>query len=328
MATSLAEELYHTIEGEPYCKFPTRLNPESGVERGQLSKIKKILGNDTDIELSWFFTWQYRIKPTGMFELFLKYCGTEPDEIRDELIKFIYDNHEDIEKTVKNCLPTDLSLSGWILRMTHKTNPGDEITLYLLCKLFHRHAVIIIKTGLWTTLKTTKNDGELMILAKCDICLILVGNGNTGYGEVIDVTPNKAGKKCAKHKKPPPTTGMTFQQAVQVETDSKEQSKKKRKWQTPSVNSLNILPDTGKSHNTRESNGTRTCHTSHELRKTYRDINYKDLDVKGEETSPPQKRTVSVAKQLRTPSYPRRKSQGIITRNRLQKFASRTPEHI
>ena len=32
MATSLAEELYHTIEGEPYCKFPTRLNPESGVE--------------------------------------------------------------------------------------------------------------------------------------------------------------------------------------------------------------------------------------------------------------------------------------------------------
>ena len=136
-----------------------------------------------------------------MFELFSKYCGTELDEIRDELIKFIYDNREDIEKTVKNCLPIDLSLSGWILRMTHKTNPGDEITLYLLYKLFHRHAVIITKTGLWTTLKTTKNDGELTIRAKCDICLILVGNGNTGCGEVIDITPNKAGKKCAKRKK-------------------------------------------------------------------------------------------------------------------------------
>ena len=279
MASSLAAELYQAIKGKLYCEFPTRLNPESGVEWTQLSKIKKILGDDSDIQLSRFFTWQYWIKPTGMFELFTKYCGTELDEIRDELIKFIYDNCDDIERTVKNCLPTDLSLSGWILCMTHKTNPGDKLTLYLLCKLFHQYAVIITKTSLWSTLRTTKNEGELAIHAKCDICLILVSKGNTGYGEVIDVTPNKAGRKSVKHKKTPSRSSMTLQQAVRVETDSNRIPKIKRKWQTPSVSSLNILPDTGKSHNTCESNGTQTRHTTWELRKMYRDINYKDLDI-------------------------------------------------
>ena len=63
--------------------------------------------------------------------------------------------------------------------------------------------------------------------------------------------------------------------------------------------------------------------TSRQLRRTYRDINYKDMDVKSEdEEFPPQKREPSIAEQLHVPSYPRRRSQGIITRNRLQCMAS------
>ena len=88
---------------------------------------------------------------------------------------------------------------------------------------------------------------------------------------------------------------------------------------TPSINNLNILPDTGKMHNAHESNSTRTRHTTRKLRKTYKDINYRCMDIKSEEDeSPPHKRIISAAERLRTPSYPRRRSQGIITRNRLQ----------
>ena len=47
------------------------------------------------------------------------------------------------------------------------------------------------------------------------------------------------------------------------------------------------------------------------------------MDIKSEEDeSPPCKRIISVAERLRTPFYPRRQSQGIITRNRLQQLAA------
>ena len=47
------------------------------------------------------------------------------------------------------------------------------------------------------------------------------------------------------------------------------------------------------------------------------------MDVKLEDDeSPPRKREPSIAAHLRVPSFPRRRSQGIITRNRLQHMAS------
>ena len=149
--------------------------------------------------------------------------------------------------------------------------------------------MIITTSGLWTTLKTTKKDNELSIWAKCDVCLILVSKGNTGFRQVIKVTPHKSLKTSAKHKRTQPKVGLTLQQAVSAETTSSKEPVKRKARKTPSLSSLNILPDTGRPHNTRKSNGTQTRHTSRELRKTYRDVNYKDLDVKEEKDSPPRK---------------------------------------
>ena len=133
-----------------------------------------------------------------MFELFSKYCDIDVDQIRENLIQYIYDNRKETESASKQCLPSGVSLGNWLLRMTQKTNPGDEFTLYLLCKLYNRHAIIITKTGLWSTLWNADNKGELTIRAKCDICLILVGQGNTGFGEVTHVMPTKTTKTVSK----------------------------------------------------------------------------------------------------------------------------------
>ena len=252
-----------------------------------------------------------------MFELFSKFCDDEPDQIRENLMQYIYDNHKDVESCSKQCLLPGVSLGNWLLRMNHKQNPGDELALFLLCKLFNRHAVVITKTGLWSTLHNTANEGELAIRAKCDICLILVGKGNTGFGEVVRVTPTKT---PSKHKRQQKTVDVSVQQAVTQESQGKNDGgvtpnhHPKRKRITASISKLNILPESGKTHNTCDSNGTCTRHTSRQLRRTYKDINYKDMDVKTEdEESPPCKREPSVAARLRAPSFPRRRSQGIIT---------------
>ena len=232
-----------------------------------------------------------------MFELFRQYSGEEPDQIWENLIQYIYDNRENVEKWSKNCLPTDVSLSNWLLRMTHKKNAGDEFTLYLLCKIFNWHAVIITKTGLWTTLLNVSNDGELAVCAWCDICLILIRTGNTGFGEIIRVTPSKTPTKHGRSKK---TVGVSVHEAVTWNTRQAQHvmpsHRPKRKRVTVSINRLNILAENGKNHNMRATNGTRTRHTTRKLQSTYCDLNYCDLIWMH--------------------------SQGIITRNRLQRMAS------
>ena len=110
-----------------------------------------------------------------------------------------------------NCLPTGVSLGNWLLQMMHKTNPGDELALCLLCRMYNHHAVIITKTGLWTTLYNTGNEGELEIRAKSDICLILIGHGNTGFDEVVHVMPTKTSSKTNKKQQIPGT--ISVQQA-------------------------------------------------------------------------------------------------------------------
>ena len=189
MAGTMAEELYQALQGEPYVEFPNRLDPDSGVEWDQLPKIRKIIAGSgcgsSDIQVTRFFNRQHKLKPSGMFELFSKFCDDEPDQIRENLMQYIYDNRKEVESCSRQCLPTGVSLGNWLLRMNHKQNPGDELALFLLCKLFNRHAVVITKNGLWSTLCNTANEGELAIRAKCDICLILVGKGNTGFSEVI-----------------------------------------------------------------------------------------------------------------------------------------------
>ena len=329
----MAEELYQVIQGKPYIEFPKRLDPDSSVEWEQLPKIRKIIGGSgdacgsSDIQVTKFYNRQHKVKPSGMFELFSRNCDDDPDHIRENLIQYIYDNCKEVKTVSEYCLLTGVSLGNWLLHMTHKKNLGDELTLFLLCKLFNRHAVIITKTGLWTTLHNSANEGELAIRAKCDICLILVGQGNTGFGEVVHVMPTKTPSKCIRQQK---TVGVSVQQAVTQESREENHVTPnhhlKHKRVTASINKLNILPETGKTHNTRASNGTRTRHTSRQLKRTYRDINYKDLDVKteDEESSPPPTASTSPVSlhTLHVPLYPRRQSQGIITRNRLQCMAS------
>ena len=132
-----------------------------------------------------------------------------------------------------------------------------------------------------------------------------------------------------KRKRQQKTVDVSVQQAVTQESQGKNNGgitpnhHPKHKCVTASISKWNILPESGKTHNTRDSNGTHTRHTSRQLRRTYKDIYYKDMDVKSEdEESPPRKCEPSIATRLRAPSFPRRRSQGIITQNRLQCIAS------
>ena len=157
-----------------------------------------------------------------MFELFSKFCDDDPDQIQENLMQYIYDNRKDVKSLSKHCLPTCVSLGNWLLHMNHKRNPGDELALFLLCKLFNRHAVVITKTGLWSTLCNTANECEVAIHAKCDICLILVGQGNTGFSEVVCVMPTKTPSRRKRQQK---TVDVSVQRVVTQETQEEDRGR-------------------------------------------------------------------------------------------------------
>ena len=66
-----------------------------------------------------------------------------------------------------------------------------ELTLYALCRLYHRHAVVYTMAGLWTTVKdgVLLNESELM--EKCDIKLLHLGGYRYGVLTKLEVTKKR-----------------------------------------------------------------------------------------------------------------------------------------
>ena len=67
------------------------------------------------------------------------------------------------------------SLTGWLMTMRNAKYAGDELTLYALCRLYHRHAVVYTMAGLWTTVKDGVLLNEFELMEKCDIKLLHLG---------------------------------------------------------------------------------------------------------------------------------------------------------
>ena len=57
---------------------------------------------------------------------------------------------------------------------------GDELNLYALCKLYHRHTVVYTMAGLWTTVKDGVLLNETDLMEKCDIKLLHLGGYRYG----------------------------------------------------------------------------------------------------------------------------------------------------
>ena len=66
------------------------------------------------------------------------------------------------------------------MTMRNAKYAGDELTLYALCRLHHRHAVVYTMAGLWTTVKDGMLLSESELVEKCDIKLLHLGGYRYG----------------------------------------------------------------------------------------------------------------------------------------------------
>ena len=134
-----------------------------------MQSIKTSLKDRYELNSEIFRAWNGTPKPTGMLKLFGKYSGDEAQNVRKEMINYARENSETLSVICKDPLDYQrLSFRAWIAKHSLKKSICDEIALYVLCKLYSRHAIVYTSSKTWTTL-LHEGSSASDIESKCDL---------------------------------------------------------------------------------------------------------------------------------------------------------------
>ena len=114
--------------------------------------------------------------PSGVFQIFSTYSRKSPGDIRDDLLRWASDWEEEVCNLAKNYFKREhLNFTSWYVRTSNINKVVDETTLFLLCKQYSRHAILVNRANYWSTLNPASNLSEFDACAKCDLGLIHLG---------------------------------------------------------------------------------------------------------------------------------------------------------
>ena len=129
------------------------------------------------------------MNPNAMFEYFGLFSNDTSKQVHKAMIKYLRLNKK---KGWEDCaiLKNDwiaLALQGkdaktWSVDMKKINTPGDEITLYTLCKMYHHHCVVYTKMKSWCTIDQDSRISEENFVDNCDIIVLFIEAGV--YGEL------------------------------------------------------------------------------------------------------------------------------------------------
>ena len=81
--------------------------------------------------------------PDAMFELFGEFSSQSRSDVCDNMIGWSYDNFRMLESTFKVALgQCNTTLQAWLNKMVDERTPGNELTLYVLAHMYHRHVYV------------------------------------------------------------------------------------------------------------------------------------------------------------------------------------------
>ena len=103
-----------------------------------------------------------------------------------------------------------LSLSDWVEGMHNPKQPGDELCLYLLCRMYRKHALIHLKHHWWTTIQHPLPGDINEILDKCHLELVFIREWV--FGEVKQI------RKPLSTRAPSPKPLGIMDQAMNMNT--------------------------------------------------------------------------------------------------------------
>ena len=160
---------------------------------------KNILKKERWVDIRKFVSKGKRELSNGLFEIFGNYSDEPSHTVRDNLLGWIYDNFRKIETWFSIALKQKgVSLSEWAESMRNPKQPGDELCLYLLCRMYRKHALIHLKHHWWSTIQHPLPGDLNEILEQCHLELVFIREWV--FGEVKQI--RKLLSTCASSPKP------------------------------------------------------------------------------------------------------------------------------
>ena len=188
---SMTEELLDAIKEKTYDTCVSNLTK---THRVNLKKFKRErLPEGTWINTKRFVNNSNRPVADAMFSLFGEFSNQAGSEVRDTMIGWLYDNFRLLERVFKVALDQrKITLRVWLEKMTDAHTPGDELTLYVLARMYRRHVYVYTQMFWWTTILYTLPVTEQELLSQCEVILVYIKDGIYGELESIRSPVTKA----------------------------------------------------------------------------------------------------------------------------------------
>ena len=174
--TSLAAELLSLIDEEEYIQTVPLLKYDDYLNKNEVASLKKMTSGKLWVDNRKFVTRQNTPIDSGLFELFGGSMSKSANDIKTEAYDFLLDpDNKNIRSILRESLKAgEIPYSKWIEKLSNEYPSCDAATLYLLCRTFKRHAVVVTSSKIWSSFKPG-NRTPLDMFVKADYVLLWLG---------------------------------------------------------------------------------------------------------------------------------------------------------
>ena len=119
--------------------------------------------------------------PDHIYEVFGMYSHESPEVVRTSIMDFVTCDPESFKESLVVVFSMlHHNLNSWLLKTKNPANPADEASLYGLCHLYSRHALVYTTRSIWSSLEWRGNYSVDEIKRSCDIHLVFLDGGILG----------------------------------------------------------------------------------------------------------------------------------------------------
>ena len=224
---SLASELLQRIKKTGYNVVVPYLDCKTALNLRDIRRLKRIMRQSgKEVDTDKFYTCKGNPKPNAIFEVFGQYCG-------EMMVDYVHHNRKTVQAEFQNALEAKRKdLPWWTVKQTSSKTPGDELTIYLLSKMFDRHSLIYTLKEPWCTFVHKVSDELSVLLSKSDLVFVYT---QYRFGQITDL-PDKATKVGKQVQRRPTKKGNPANKKTEkwkrCNTNSNEKGSKKTNPET------------------------------------------------------------------------------------------------
>ena len=177
-AMTLAEELLSCVSPYSYAHLIAYLTTHDFVslQRFPKTNVSKLFTLDRSYCLE-----NGEVKNNHLFELFGHYSLESAESVRSDALERINCGAHRYEQVGADFLEVcGIMFREWALSACNQYYYGDKLVLYVLCRIFHRHAFVVCNDHVWTTIDSDIPLTINKLLDVCDLKLVFFRPGIFG----------------------------------------------------------------------------------------------------------------------------------------------------